>query len=170
MCANSCNNFVSSRSWSIMELLMILLCEGHLWPRCTPFKRQCPQSCTPVLASLVVNRAGLFGLGLILPKHFGPIAGLHTKFFNNTKSNNFFLPWRTFVVLNAVTFVSEVMAIFLQPILLANTAAFGCYLLGLLSHSFWEGDSGEEISTRWRCFEKINHLRDSWFVLRNDGL
>jgi len=33
-----------------------------------------------------------------------------------------------------------------------------------------KANSGEEISTRWRCFEKINHLRDSWLVLRNDGL
>jgi len=66
--------------------------------------------------------------------------------------------------------VSEVMAIFLQLILLANTAAFGYYLLGLVSHSFWEGESGEEISARWRCFEKINHLHDSWFVWRNDDL
>jgi len=57
------------------------------------------------------------------------------------------------------------MAIFLQLILLANTAAFGCYLLGLVSHSFWESDSGEENSSRWRCFEKINHLRDSLFAL-----
>jgi len=31
-------------------------------------------------------------------------------------------------------------------------------------------DSGEEIIKRWRCFEKINHLRDSWLVLRSDGL
>jgi len=39
-------------------------------------------------------------------------------------------------VLNIVTFASEVMEIFLQLILLANTAAFGCYLLGLVLHSF----------------------------------
>jgi len=71
-------------------------------------------------------------------------------------------------VFTAVTSVSEV--IFLQLILFANTAAFFRSLLGLVSHSFREGDSGEEISTQWRCFEKINHLRDSWLVLRNDGL
>ena len=34
-------------------------------------------------------------------------------------------------------------------------------LLGLVSYCFWEGDSGEEICTRWRCVEKINHSRDS---------
>ena len=166
MCANSCNKFVSSRSWSIIELLTVLLCEGHLCPRCTPFKVQgaVPPQCTTVLASLLVSRAGLFGPSVSLSKYFGPIAGLHTKFFNNTKSNNFFLPWCTFVMVNALTYVSQVMAIFLQIILLANTSAFGCYLLGLVSHSFWEGDNGEEISTQWRCFEKINHLCDSCFL------
>jgi len=46
----------------------------------------------PILASLVVNRAGLFGSGVGLSKCFGPIAGLHTNIFNNTESNNFFLP------------------------------------------------------------------------------
>jgi len=49
--------------------------------------------------------------------------------------------------------VSEVIVIFIQMILFANTAAFCCPLLGLVSHSFWEGDSGEAISTRWHCFE-----------------
>ena len=28
-------------------------------------------------------------------------------------------------------------------------------LLGLVSHAFWEGESGEEISTRWNCVGKI---------------
>ena len=137
-------------------------------PPLHPFQRaggQCP-AMHPVLASLVESRTGLFWSGLILSKCFGPIAGLHTKFFNNTEINNFF-SWRTVVVLNIVTFASEVMAIFLQLILLANTAAFGCYLLGLVLHSFWEGDSGEEISTHqsltWFlvCFKKrwpINRL------------
>jgi len=44
--------------------------------------------------------------------------------------------------------VSEVIVIFLQLILFANTAAFFCSLLGLVSLCLWEGDSGEEISTR----------------------
>jgi len=35
-----------------------------------------------------------------------------------------------------VTSVSEVIVIFLQLILFANTAAFFCSLLGLVSHSF----------------------------------
>jgi len=50
--------------------------------------------------------------------------------------------------------VSEVIAIFLHLIPFANTAAFFSSLLGLVSHSFSEGDSGDEISTRWRCVEK----------------
>ena len=45
-----------------------------------------------------------------------------------------------------VTSVSEVIAMFLQLILFANTAVFFHSLLGLVSHCFWEGDSGEEIS------------------------
>jgi len=64
-------------------------------------------------------------------------------------------------VLTAVTSVSEVIVTFLQPIIFANTAAFFFSLLGLLSHSFWKGDNGEEISTRWRCVKKINHSRDA---------
>jgi len=71
---------------------MALLCEGHLCSHCTRFKGQggSAPSMHPVLASLVVSRAGQFGSCLILSKYFGPIAGLHTKFFNDTKSNNFF--------------------------------------------------------------------------------
>jgi len=101
------------------------------------------------------------GSGLSLSK----ISGLHTKLLYNIKSNDFFLSWRRFVALTAVTSVSEVIAIFLQLILFANAAAFFYSLLGLVSHCFWESDTGEEISTRWRCVEKINHLRDSWLVL-----
>jgi len=94
------------------------------------------------------------------------ISGLHTKLFCNIRSNDFFLSWHRFVVLTAVTPVSEVIVIFLQLILFANTAAFFYSLLGLVSHSFWGGDNGEEIRTRWRCVEKINHSRDSWLVLK----
>jgi len=52
-----------------------------------------------------------------------------------------------------VTSVSEVIVIFLQLILFANTAAFFYSLLGLVS-LFLRRDSGEEISTGWRrvCF------------------
>jgi len=46
-------------------------------------------------------------------------------------------------VLTAVISVSEVIVIFLQLVLFANTAAFFYSPLGLLSHCFWEGDSGE---------------------------
>jgi len=60
--------------------------------------------------------------------------------------------------------VSEVNVIFLQLILFANTAGFFYPLLGLVSHCSWDGESGEQISTRWRCIEKINHSRDSWLV------
>jgi len=66
-------------------------------------------------------------------------------------------------VLTAVTSVREVIVIFLQIILLANTAAFFYSLLGLVPHCFREGDSGEEISVRRKdqsltrflaCFKK----------------
>jgi len=76
------------------------------------------------------------------------ISDLHTKLFYNIQGNDFFLSWRRFVVLTAVTSVSEVIMICLQLILFANTAAFFSFLLGLVSHSFWGGDSGEEIRTR----------------------
>jgi len=89
------------------------------------------------------------------------------NFFITFRVTIFFLPWRRFVVLTAVTSVSEVIMICLQLILFANTAAFFYSLLGLVSHSFWGGDSGEEIRTRWRCGENINHSRDSWLVLRS---
>ena len=46
------------------------------------------------------------------------------------KSNDFFLSWRRFVVLNAVTSVTEVIVVFLQLILFANTAALFYSLLG----------------------------------------
>jgi len=39
-------------------------------------------------------------------------------------------------VLAKVTYVSEVIVIFLQLILFANTAAFSYSLLGLVSHCF----------------------------------
>jgi len=102
------------------------------------------------------------GSGLSLSKYFGSA----DKTFCNIKSNDFFLSWCRFVVLTAVTSVSEVIVIFLQLILFANAAAFIYSLLGLVSDCFWEGDSSQEISMRWRCVEKINHSRDSWLVLR----
>jgi len=108
--------------------------------------------------------------GLSLSKYFESISGLHTKLFYNIKSNDFFdffLSWRRFVVLTAVASVSEVLLTFIQLFLFANTAAFFYSLLGWVSHCLWEGDNGEEISTRWRCVKKINHSRDSWLVLRS---
>ena len=79
----------------------------------------------------------------------------------------FFLSWRRFVVLTAVTSVREVIVIFFQLILFANTDVFFSSLLGLVSQSFWEGDSCVEICTRWLCLKEINHSRDSWLVLRS---
>jgi len=64
-----------------------------------------------------------------------PLVGPYT---HAIQSNDFFLSWSTFVVLAGVTSVSEVVVIFLELILYANTAAFFCSLLGLISHSFWE--------------------------------
>jgi len=66
-----------------------------------------------------------------------------------------------------VTSVSEVIVIFFQLILFANTVAFFSSLLGSVSHPLWEGDSGEEISTRWLCLKEINHSRDSWLVSKS---
>jgi len=75
-------------------------------------------------------------------------------------SNDLFRWWRRFVVFTAMTSVNEVIVIFLQLILFANTAAFFCSLLGLVSPAFWECDSREEISTRWCSYvETIYHTR-----------
>ena len=95
------------------------------------------------------------------------ISGLHIKLFYGIRSKDFFLSLCRFVVLSAVTSVSEVIVIFLQLIRFENTAAFFYSLLGLVSHS--KGDSGGEISTRWHWVEEINHSRDSWPVLRNEA-
>jgi len=73
-------------------------------------------------------------------------------------------------MLTALTSVTEAIVIFLQLMLFANSAAFFYSLFGLDSHSFWEGDSGEEISTLWHCVEEINHPRISWVVSWNNGL
>ena len=128
-------------------------------------------SCNPV-QSCKTRRAFWVrpGSGSSLSNCFGPISGLHTQVCYTIRSNNFFLSWCTFVLLTAVTNVSEVIVIFLQLILFANTAPIYCSLLGLVSHTFSEGDSGEEISTQWHCVEMINHLRDSSLVLINDDL
>jgi len=42
--------------------------------------------------------------------------------------------------------MSEVIMVFLHVIMFANTAALLHSLLWLVSHCFWEGASGEEIS------------------------
>ena len=110
------------------------------------------------------------GSGLSLSKCFGPISGLHAKTFYDIQSKDVFISWCRFVVLTTVTSMSEVIGTFLQLILFENTAAFFCSSLGLVLHCFWEGDSGQEVSTRCRCFGKINHVGDSWVALRNYGL
>jgi len=120
-----------------------------------------PRGSVPSTAELLVGAA----FSGRLSKCFGPISGLHTKLFYNIKSNYFFLPWRTFVVLTGELLWVKWLWFF-QLILFANTAAFFCSLLGLASNSFWEGSSGNEISTRWLCVKKINHSRDVCFVLK----
>ena len=54
------------------------------------------------------------GSGLSLSKYFGPAY----KTFYNIKSNDFLLSWGRFLLLTAVTSVSEVIVIFLQLICL----------------------------------------------------
>jgi len=112
-------------------------------------------------------KSGQAGLGVKFVKIFRANFVPTYKTFYNIKINNFFLSWRRFVVLTAVTSVSEVIVIFLQLILFANTVVFFYSLLELVSHYVWEGDSGEEISTWWHCVEKIDHLSDSWLILRS---
>ena len=90
------------------------------------------------------------GLGLKFIKMLWVDFGPAYKTFYNIKSNNYVL--------------SLARLIFLQRILLPKTAAFFCSLLELVSHFFWEGDSGEEISSRWWCVEKINHSSDVYVV------
>jgi len=105
------------------------------------------------------------GSGLSLSKYFW--ACIQNAFYN-IKSNEFFLSWRRFVVLTAVTSVSEVSDCnFSSSNSVCKQAVFFFSLLGLVSHYFWEGDSGKEISMRWHCVEKINHSRDPWLVLRS---
>jgi len=142
-----------------------------------------PEAVFPLRQSCKSGRAFRVGFApgscLSLSKCFRPILGLHTKLFYNIKSNDFF----TFVVLKRfftfflhfyrptfVVLTAELLWVkwlwFLLLILFANTAAFFCSLLGLASNSFWEGNSGKEISIRWLCVEKINHSRDVWLVLK----
>ena len=87
-----------------------------------------------VVGTRVVSLAGP-GSGLSLWKCFGTISGPHTQVFYTTRSNDLFRFWSAFVLLTVVTSVSEVIVIFLQPILFANTAAFFCSLLGFVSHT-----------------------------------
>ena len=103
------------------------------------------------------------GLGLKFVKIFR--AGIQNFFIALVATNFFF---RDYVCsTHRGNFCEWSDCDFFQLILFANTAAFFSSLLGLISHSFWEGDSDEEISTRWLCFREINHSRDSWLVSRS---
>jgi len=106
--------------------------------------------------SRVVSRAGpdlRFKFVKVFRVDFGPAY----KTCHNIKSSDFFLSWCKFIVLTAVTSVSGVIVTFLQLFLFANTAAFFCSLLGLVSHSFWEGDSVGEVISTWWLWVKISH-------------
>jgi len=112
-------------------------------------------------------RVGL-GSGLILSNVLHPFRGCIQNFYITFGATIFsFVTYICFVHRGDFCEWSDLI---LLQFLFANTAVSFCSLLGFVSLSFWEGNCGEEISMRWRCFEKINHLHDSWFVLRNDGL
>jgi len=81
----------------------------------------------------VINLAGFFGSGSARAQVCQNISGLHTKLFYNIKSNDFFFRDVDLLCsLRYTTSVSEVIVIFLQLILFANTAAFFYSLLGLV--------------------------------------
>jgi len=92
-----------------------------------------------------VSRVGP-GSGIRLSKYFRPISGLDAKLFCNNQCPDTFLWWLAFVVFTTVISVGEVNVIYLQLILIANTAAFFCFLLGLDSHSFWKGNHGKKLA------------------------
>jgi len=69
----------------------------------------------------------------------------------------------------AVAFVSVVIVIFLQLILFANTAGFFCSLLRLVTYSFEKATALKKLARNGIALKIIN-LRNSWLVLRNDGL
>jgi len=122
------------------------------YERCFP-NVQLVQSCK-------LGRAFRVGFGLMFVNMFRADFGPAYKLFLQHSKYRFLHSWRRFVLLTTMTAVSEVIVTFLQVILSANTAALFRSLLGLVSNSFWEADGVEEISTRWRCYEKTNHLRD----------
>jgi len=82
-----------------------------------------------LLQSRVVSRAG-FRYKFV--KMFRPISGLHTKLFHNIQSNDFF----SFVTYICCAYRGWSDYDFASAQLFANTAAFFCSLLGLVSHSF----------------------------------
>ena len=109
----------------------------------------------------VVNRAGS---GFRLVKMFR--ACIH-KFFILFEVTISFL--KRICSAHCEASVSEMIAIFLRLILFVNTAAFFFSARSSLAF-FFRRHSGDEVSTRWHCVEKINHVRDSSLVLRNNGL
>ena len=123
------------------------------------------QSCTSDQAFTVGP-----GSGLSLSKYFGPIWACNTKLFTTFRVTIFIFRDVQLLCSSHWLLWEKWLLISLQLILFANAPALFCSLLGSVSHSFWEGESGQEISTRWLCFEKINLWSDSWLVLRNDSL
>jgi len=94
----------------------------------------------------VASRAGLFGSGRVRAQVCQNVSGLHTQVFYTIRSNDFFLSRSAFFLLTVVTSVKEVVVIFLQLILFANTAAFFCFLLGLVSYTFSEGTAVRKLA------------------------
>ena len=100
-----------------------------------------------VIRHRAVSRAGLFGSGgfrtwlgpgsdISLSKCFGPISGLHTKLFCNIQSNDFFSFVTYICCIPSGDFCEWSDCDFFQLSLFANTAAFFCSLLGLVSKLF----------------------------------
>jgi len=109
------------------------------------------------------------GSGLSLSKYFGLISGLHKKLFYSIRStgNDFFLSWRRFVVLTAVTSVSEVIMIFFSANSVCKHSSvifFSARIsltLSLRRRQRWGNSHAMALP------QEINHSRDSWLVLRS---
>ena len=131
-----------------------------------------PEEATAMLDTELQFRPGFTGrAGFVLnfSKCFGPISGLHTKHLWHSE-------WRFFYLVTYICYghrgyfckwcdcgFSAANSICKHSCVLLFVARIGLTL-------FLKGESSEEISTRWSCVQKINHLRDSCLVLINDGL
>jgi len=111
------------------------------------------------------------GSGLTLSKYFGPISDLHSKLFYNIRSNNFSISWHTFVVPTAALlwlkwlWFSSANSICKLSCVSLFSARVSLTLM-LRRRQRW---GNQDAARDEFCFEKINHLRNSWLVLRNDG-